>query len=179
MRGHRDDDVCTVPAAAARAGLSPTSIYRRWKTREGLLTDVAMAALQRDLPFPDTGFLRADLTAWASSAAALLGSPRGRALLLALPMSLPSNPEAEAERRRYLQRRIEGLSAVLGRAVDRGEDPPDAGLVAEAVLRPIYFRALWGILPSDPEYPGELIERVLATATPASRCDYTTDAVDR
>ena len=53
----------SIPVVAQRAGVNPTSIYRRWRTREGLLADVAMSRLERDLPLPDTGSLRGDLTA--------------------------------------------------------------------------------------------------------------------
>jgi len=51
---------------------------------------------------------------------------------------------------------------ILERAAERGEHQPEPGLVADAVLGPLYFRSLWGILPTDPEYPRTLVERLLS-----------------
>jgi AcrR family transcriptional regulator len=156
----------SIPAVASRAGVNPTSIYRRWHTREGLLADVAMTWLERDHPFPDTGSLRGDLTAWANAAAADLAQPEGRLFLLALITSIPGTPEAQAERNQHLQRRIHDLTQFVDRAADRGENPPDPGTVADAILGPLYLRALWDTLPADPAYPRSLVERLLSTVNP-------------
>ena len=154
----------SIPVVAQRAGVNPTSIYRRWRTREGLLADVAMGHLEHDLPLPDTGSLRGDLTAWAASAAADLARPEGRLFLLALITSIPSTPEAQAERDQHLQRRMQALRQVTDRAAARGESPPDPGTIADAVLGPLYRRALWGTLPADPAYASSLVDRLLSPA---------------
>jgi hypothetical protein len=113
------------------------------------------------LPLPDTGSLRGDLTAWAASAAADLARPEGRLFLLALVTSIPSTPEAQAERDQHLQRRIRAIRQVTG----RGESPPDPGTIADAVLGPLYRRALWGTLPADPAYASSLVDRLLSPAS--------------
>jgi AcrR family transcriptional regulator len=154
----------SIPVIAQRADVNPTSIYRRWRTREGLLADVAMSRLERDLPVPDTGSLRGDLTAWAASAAADLARPEGRLFLLALITSIPSTPEAQAERDQHLQRRIRAIRQVTDRAAGRGESPPDPGTIADAILGPLYRRALWGTLPADPAYASSLVDRLLSPA---------------
>jgi AcrR family transcriptional regulator len=154
----------SIPVVAQRAGVNPTSIYRRWRTREGLLADVAMSHLERDLPLPDTGSLRGDLTAWAASAAADLVRPEGRLFLLALTASIPSTPEARAERDQHLQRRMRAIREVTDRAAGRGESPPDPATIADAVLGPLYRRALWGTLPADPAYASSLVDRLLSPA---------------
>jgi AcrR family transcriptional regulator len=154
----------SIPVVAQRAGVNPTSIYRRWRTREGLLADVAMSRLERDLPLPDTGSLRGDLTAWATSAAADLARPEGRLFLLALITSIPRTPEAQAERDQHLQRRMRAIRQVTDRAAGRGESPPDSGTIADAVLGPLYRRALWGTLPADPAYASSLVDRLLSPA---------------
>ena len=155
----------SIPVVAQRAGVNPSSIYRRWRTREGLLTDMAMSRLERDLPVPDTGSLRGDLTAWAASAAADLARPEGRLFLLALITSIPGTPEAQAERDQHLQRRMRALRQVTDRAAARGESSPDPGTIADAVLGPLYRRALWGTLPADPAYASSLVDRLLSPAS--------------
>src|SRR5580704_12057071 len=62
---------------AGRAGVAPTSLYRRWGDVRTLLTEVAVDGLMRDTPLPDTGSLRGDLSAWARNIAASLSNPRG------------------------------------------------------------------------------------------------------
>ena len=59
----------TVAEIAERAGVNPTSIYRRWGTLEALVLDVEAARLQVNSPIPDTGTLRGDLLAYATRAA--------------------------------------------------------------------------------------------------------------
>ena len=146
-----------------RAGVNPTSIYRRWRTREGLLADVAMSRLERDLPVPDTGSLRGDLSPWAASAAADLARPEGRLFLLALITSIPSTPEAQAERDQHFQRRMRAIRQVTDRAAGRGESPPTR---ARSPTRSwaCSTGALWGTLPADPAYASSLVDRLLSPA---------------
>jgi len=155
----------SIPEVANRAGVNPTTIYRRWSTREGLIADAAIARLEHERPLPDTGALRTDLIAWARSAAAELAAPEGPVFLLALLASWPATEQAQAERQAQLQRRMQGLARILQRAAERGECPPEPGLVADAVLGPLYFRSMWGILPTDPEFPRALVERLLNGGT--------------
>jgi AcrR family transcriptional regulator len=54
----------TVATVAARARTSKPVLYRRWKTREGLLRATARHRGTADAPaIPDTGTLRGDLLA--------------------------------------------------------------------------------------------------------------------
>jgi len=162
LLAERGTAALSIPAVASRAGVNPTSIYRRWHTREGLLADVAMTMLERDFPLPDTGSLRGDLIAWATAAAADLAQPGGRVFLLALVASIPDTPDAQAERNEHLQRRIRSLSQLVRRAADRGENPPDAATIADAILGPIYLRAMWDALPAGPGYARSLVDRLLS-----------------
>src|ERR1700731_5243443 len=54
----------TVPAVAARAGVTPSTIYRRWGTLSQLLSDVALEKLRPETAPVDTGSLKGDLTLW-------------------------------------------------------------------------------------------------------------------
>ena len=47
-----------------------------------------------------------------------------------------------------------------------GLEPPDPGTIADAVLGPLYRRALWGTLPADPAYASSLVDRLLSPACP-------------
>src|ERR1700744_3952658 len=70
-----------IAEVARRADVHETSIYRRWKTRENLITDALLNYSEQHLPIPDTGSLRGDLTAFGAELATYLATPMGRALV--------------------------------------------------------------------------------------------------
>ena len=156
---NRPEDELTVPAVARRAGVNPVSVYRRWGSREGLLADVAITRLERDWPVQDTGSLRGDLVAWAAAAVEDMATPLGRAFIQALALSMPSTPEADADRSAHLRRRMTTVQEqIFDRAAARGENVPDPGYIFDIVLAPLYLRALWGGPQPD---PAVLVDRLL------------------
>ena len=74
-------DGLTVPAAAARAGVTPSTIYRRWGDLSQLLADVAVEQLQPEQAPPDTGSFYGDLLAWLEQYFDEMSSVPGRAML--------------------------------------------------------------------------------------------------
>ena len=62
-------DLPSIAAIAERAGVNPTSLYRRWGDARKLAGAVAVDRLMREMPVPDTGSLRGDLVGWATTAA--------------------------------------------------------------------------------------------------------------
>ncbi len=54
----QDRATLTVPQIAARAGVTPSTIYRRWGDLPALLADVAIARLRPDSEPANTGSLR-------------------------------------------------------------------------------------------------------------------------
>ena len=59
----------TVPLIATRAGVTPSTIYRRWGDLQELLADVAVERLRPDMEPVDTGTGAGDLEAWADQGA--------------------------------------------------------------------------------------------------------------
>src|SRR5262249_28556117 len=76
-------EAMAMPAIAARAGVHPSTLYRRWGCLADLLTDVATSRLSGDIVVPDTGSLSGDLHRWAGEVAADLADPEALALLRA------------------------------------------------------------------------------------------------
>jgi len=74
-------DQITVPMIAAEAGVTPSTIYRRWGDIQQLFSDVAFAKLQPDAQPVDLGSYRADLYAWVEQYFEEYSSPVGRTLL--------------------------------------------------------------------------------------------------
>ncbi len=155
-------DRVTVADIAECAGVHETSIRRRWRTRENLICDALLNYSEVHLPIPDTGSLRADLAEFASELAAYLTTPLGRALLHAMATTGEDAALAEA-RRAFWQTRYELASAMIGRAVARGELPAtvDGRLALEALIAPLNLRALLTDEPPDDDLPRRLADLVL------------------
>lgn len=74
-------DALTVPLVAQRAGVTPSTIYRRWGDLAELLSDVAVERLRPDTAPKDHGGLASDLAAWAEQFLDEMASPCGRAYI--------------------------------------------------------------------------------------------------
>src|SRR5271163_4716373 len=156
----------TVAEIAERAGVNPTSIYRRWGTLEALVLDVEAARLQINSPIPDTGTLRGDLLAYATRAAKDIARPGGLAFLQAV---LGVSEESEPLRSAPLRERGAQIQAMLDRARDRGEPALDQTDVYDCVLAPIYLRTLFGVGGLTKSRLAVFVAR--AIAQPPSRVD--------
>src|SRR5258708_18769437 len=64
-----------VDEVAERAAVAKTTLYRRWPTKDHLAVAVA-AQMLGEVPIPDTGDLRRDLTEFAAALAASLNQVR-------------------------------------------------------------------------------------------------------
>ncbi|BBZ80007.1 TetR family transcriptional regulator [Mycolicibacterium anyangense] len=136
----------TVADVARRAGINPTSIYRRWGSLEAVILDVEAARLAETAPMPDTGSLRGDLLAYARTAAAEIGRPGRLAFLQALIGAADMTAE---QRQSFLIHRAMQFQAMLDRSRDRGEPPMEYTVIVDCILAPIYLRHLLGLGVSD------------------------------
>jgi AcrR family transcriptional regulator len=151
----------TIPKIAERAGVNPTSIYRRWGSRDHLLLDAAVTRLRTTSPIPDTGSLRGDLLGWAEGVERAMRDRRGQIMLRALVATMAPDQEPVE----YLRARGDDLQDALDRAAARGERVPTVDEVLDFVLAPLYLRVLFR-RPVEPGTAARLVER-LFTALPA------------
>ena len=147
----------TIPAVAARAGVNPTSVYRRWGDLNTLLADVATSRLSPHDPPPDRGALRQDLLEWAEATRAHITTPEALALLRcsvgrAATESGPSPRMAAREQQ---------LVTLLGRAEARGEPVPTLHQALDHLLAPLYFRAILNLGRLEPEDVRLLVDDLL------------------
>src|SRR5215212_9632406 len=73
-----------VPEVARLAGVHPTTIYRRWRTKERLVGDVLLERSEPLSPTPDTGSLAKDLRCLMRDGVALIRTPAVRGLFQVL-----------------------------------------------------------------------------------------------
>ncbi|MBI5320468.1 TetR/AcrR family transcriptional regulator [Bradyrhizobium sp.] len=130
----------SIGQVATRAGIHPTSIYRQWRTTEALVLDAALATSALNVPIPDTGSLRDDLTAFLTALDRHVRSPLGRALLA---LSGAGDPGIAGARDRFWQERLDLAKDIFERAKVRKEvaQDTDATTAIEFAIAPLYLRA--------------------------------------
>src|SRR5262245_5563612 len=145
---------------AKLAGVAPSSLYRRWGGVEALIMEVAMEGLMHEYPLPDTGSLRGDLVAWANNIVRSLRDPVNSTFFRLLVSTHGAKGKAAAHRTNAIRGRRDELQSLLERARNRGEPTPDATLLVEVILAPLYTRALFGE-PLDAAHAQSLVARLL------------------
>jgi AcrR family transcriptional regulator len=153
----------TVPAVAERAGVSASSIYRRWGDLSGLLAETATRRLDPNRPLPDTGDLRQDLRAWARELITHLSQPCNTSLLKAAA-ALAAGEDTDCLRNRRAEAQL-----LVKRAQARGEAAPDAQQLIDHVVAPIVFRLIFGGDPVKPALAARLVDEAFALTVPARR----------
>lgn len=154
----------SVESVAARAGVHKTTVYRRWPSREALVTDALLEQRARDVPIPDTGSIGADLRALAHAIAASISSATGHAVARTLVSAGSDIPEVTTAVRDFWSARLAASRAVVDRGVERGELPPDVDpdLLIEALVGPLYLRLLVTREPLDDAFIDRLVDLLLA-----------------
>ena len=151
-------DKISFPVIAERAGVNPTTLYRRWDDVNALLEEVAVAALTRDgESVPDTGSLEQDLTEWANIIARDITRPE-RARYLRAMVSARVEIVASCA---VTETRREQASEMVRRARERGETTPTVPQILDHVIAPLYYHVVFA-LPVDQEYARRLVRDVLA-----------------
>lgn len=131
-------DKVSVPAVAERAGVSASSIYRRWGGVDGLLGETATQRLDPNRPLPETGDLQAELVAWAKELIIHLNKT-GNASLLRAAAALAGEEDTNC----LINRRNE-ITLLVKRAQARGDVTPTVQQVLDHLLAPIIFRLIFG-----------------------------------
>jgi AcrR family transcriptional regulator len=143
----------TVERVAARAGVAKTTIYRRWRSFDGLLADVMAERAEQQIPVPDEGDLGSDLRALARSVVANFRHPAIRAAFASLVAAAMQDPAAQEVLSRFVAARVATMTVIIDRATLRGELPPgtDAAGVIRTVTALIYYRLFIAGEPASQE----------------------------
>jgi AcrR family transcriptional regulator len=145
----------TIPVIAARAGVHPTTVYRRWGSVAQLLADVATSRFSGDVVVPDTGTLAGDLERWMGDVATDLADPDVLALMRA---TIGSGPEGGCA---CAVDRHDQLRAMIERERARGGAAPDVERAVDMLLGPLYYRAVFSTQPASPQWARGLVTALL------------------
>ncbi|MFB7509584.1 TetR/AcrR family transcriptional regulator [Streptomyces broussonetiae] len=150
-------DALTVPMIAQRAGVTPSTIYRRWGDLQELLSDVAVERLRPDTAPGDHGALPSDLAAWAEQFLDEMSSPSGRAYIRDALLGDPDGGNAGL----CSAYAAEQVDVILSRATARGEEAPGVETVMDHVVAPLMYRILFRPDGLDAAYARQLVAAVL------------------
>jgi AcrR family transcriptional regulator len=151
---------------AARAGVSPSTLYRRWGSLTGLLQDL-IDELTPDPGLPGTGSLEGDLAAVGRFILQVHRHPVHRPWMDAVTSATVHDPAAREVLSCPIMARIRRAAAVVDEAIARGEIPADtdADDVIRMLAAPFYYRTYVSGEPLTDDLP----ERVAAAVTAAVR----------
>ena len=153
----RMDDV------AERAGVGKAAIYRRYRSKDELVT-ATVAALVSEITVPDTGSTREDLLALMRDAVEVYRDPVKAGVMPSLVGAMPQRPElARAIRDGFLAQRRAALRAVLDRGVARGDlrADLDVELALDVLGGALFYRLLITGGPIDADLAEGVAELVL------------------
>ncbi|ROO90415.1 TetR family transcriptional regulator [Actinocorallia herbida] len=132
-----------VEKIAIRAGVAPSTIYRRWGSLEGVVADAAQSVMEENLSVPDTGTLEGDLSTLTRAIVELFNTPPYRAWMdVLIGSALGHGPARDTFASSTLRTRAEIGAVIVERAVKRGEVPQDtdAAEVIRQAAAPLYYR---------------------------------------
>ena len=130
---------------AARAGVGKGAIYRRYRSKDELVTAAVGALVSNEIAVPDTGSTRGDLVALMQEAVELYRGSRAGRLMRNLVGAMIQNPElARSVRDGFLAGRRSALTEVLRRGLERGDLRPDLDveLALDVLGGPLFYRLL-------------------------------------
>ena len=147
----------TFSLIAERAGVNPTTLYRRWDDVDALLEEVAVAALTREGDtIPDTGALETDLTEWALIITQDIARPHRTRYLRAMVAARDEIVSSCF----VMERRRDQAAEMVGRASGRGQEAPTVEQILDHIVAPLYHHVVFA-LPVDADYARRLVRDVL------------------
>ncbi|HEX8540984.1 MAG TPA: TetR/AcrR family transcriptional regulator C-terminal ligand-binding domain-containing protein [Pseudomonas sp.] len=136
LREHERGDL-SVPLIAMRAGVTPSTIYRRWGDLTTLLADAAVERLRPDPPI-DCGNLRDDLRIWTEMYLDDVDSAPGREMMRDVIASGGAGCSGKC-----MAITRDQLQIIIDRAMARGETSPSAEDLIDRVVAPTVYRILY------------------------------------
>lgn len=155
-------DAITVPQIATRAGVTPSTIYRRWGDLQTLLADVAVQRFYPDAEPADLGSLSADLLSWAQGYQEEMSSAPGRAMTRDVLSGMDAEGGGPSCQCCSITR--SHIQAILDRAIARGESAPDAETILNHIAAPVMYRLLFDNVPLDPSFAQSRVTSLLHAA---------------
>lgn len=146
------------------SGVSKTTIYRHWPSRSALLID-ACSRLGNAHQTPDTGTLHGDVQGLARNLAEQLQTAAWASVYPSIIDAAERDPEIAAMQSELHKGFMAPFHAIVERAKDRGEMPPDkpaADLIA-GIVGPLFYRRWFSKEAIDDRFTEATIDAAIKT----------------
>jgi AcrR family transcriptional regulator len=153
----------TMESIAARAGVSKVTIYKWWPTRGAVAVDAYFHRYRQTIEFEDSGDVARDLVTQIRSVIDAFRGRAGAVMAELIGRAQSDTNLAEMLRVRWLAPRRAATTAVLQRAIDRGQLRPDIDVPAlmDQLYGPVYFRLIMQHEALEEELAETLVTAVL------------------
>lgn len=157
----------TVERVAERAGVARTTVYRRHGSVHGVML-LLMDGIYAQAPVPDTGSLRSDLVILMREIVVIWRDPAHVQYLSALVAAQHENADLALAYQQQFEQRRAATSAIVTRAVARGDLAPDADgdLLLDLLAGIIAQRVLLRRRPLGDDFPEMIVDQLLAGFPP-------------
>jgi len=155
-----DQSQITIPLIANQAGVTPSTIYRRWGDISQLFSDVALNELKPDMEPKDLGSFQLDVTAWIEQYFEEYSSEVGQLLLRDVLYAAESSNAKKCE-----TLIIQQLDIIQARAKSRNEPTIENQEIIETVIAPMLFRILFTDRALSVSYVHSLLEQLFKRHT--------------
>jgi AcrR family transcriptional regulator len=154
----------SIDDVARRAGVNKTTVYRRWPTKQDLVTAALLALPDEYFAMPNTGTVRGDLNEIACRVSRIFQAVEGRAMMRILFFEGRLTELAHVEAHFAAKREATGIPAILNRAIARGELPLgfDQQMLGDVLVGTIAFKALAEKKVLGKAFVANLVDVVLA-----------------
>jgi AcrR family transcriptional regulator len=152
----------SIDEVSRRSGVAKTTIYRHWTSRSALVLD-ACSKLKPRSEAPDTGNLKADLSALALNLASRLRSGRWPTVLPSIIDAAERDPELAGLHSRMHAEMTTAFRSVVERAQQRGElsrsrRPSE---VVAMILGPLFYRRWFSREPLEERFVKRVVENAV------------------
>jgi len=151
-------EALTVPAVAVRAGVTPSTIYRRWGDLTALLSDVAVENLRPETDPANTGSLRGDLESWVGQYLEEMSSELGRKMI----RDVLANGGGQGNACQCAAFTRQQVEAIHHRAEARGDPSPGGDALMDRIVAPLMYRILFSTEAPDEAVARKLVHQALA-----------------
>ena len=163
----RGRDKFTLDAVATAAQVNRTTLYRRWSTKERLLTWALLESVKQQVPQPNLGNIKEELVVIAKALNTFIQTPLGQAFSQVLVPGPEADQAVLDAITQFWRERLALTHEVIERAVERGELPSSvrADDLTEQIFGPFYFRHLARQKEIDAQFVEDIVTRALEAAS--------------
>ncbi len=153
----------SMDSLAREAGVSKATIYRWWPSKESVLMEGYLHAVEVRISFPRTDSPFDDLRTQLHRVIDALAGPDGEILRQIIACGQYCPEVLDAFRKSVQEPRRRDARAMLERAIDRGEvrNDVDVDVAIDAIYGPVFHRLLTGHGPLDHGYADATMDTVV------------------